>query len=142
MVRKRVIRWISAIILIILLVSTVISNHIYETSLPRVHTKQFEATIGELLDGYGLWETLAWVPRECIFPCDSEGKVCMYRILKRPGQFSDVEYYVEIIIAPVLEEREDAVLVDNLYLGLTETLICKTDQPLHEGETVNWIMGE
>lgn len=142
MVRKRIIRWMAGVVLIALLSFTVISNSVYQASLPRVRTQIFEATIEELLDGYGLWETLNWVPKECVFPSGSEGKVCLYRINQRAGQFARVEYCVEKIEAPVLEEREDAVLVGDLYLGLTETLVCETNLPLMDGQTVIWLNGD
>ena len=72
MVRKKIIRLASAVILIALVVFTSISNRIYQDSLPRVRTRMVEQEIGSLLDGYGLWETLAWVPKECIFPASNE----------------------------------------------------------------------
>ena len=68
--------------------------------------------------------------------------MCLYRINQRAGQFARVEYCVEKIEAPVLEEREDAVLVGDLYLGLTETLVCETNLPLMDGQTVIWLNGD
>lgn len=142
MVRKRIIPWIAGIVLVALFTFTLISNQVYQNSLPKVRTRIVEQEIGELLDGYGLWETLAWVPRECIFPSESEDKVCVYRIVQRPGQFSSVEYYVEKIEVPILDERDDAVLLDELYLSLTETLVCETNLPLMDGQVVVWLNGE
>lgn len=142
MVRKTIIRWGSAVILAALLAFTVISNSVYQASLPRVRTRIVEQEIGDLLDGYGLWETLAWIPRECVFPGSSENTVCLYRIWQRPGQFTGMEYYAEAIEVPVLDEREDAVLVEELYLDFYETLICETSLPLHNGQTVVWLNSE
>lgn len=41
----------------------------------------------------------------------------------------------------MLDRREDAVLVDELYLDFYETLICETDLPLSDGQTVVWLNG-
>ena len=100
------------------------------------------AEIGELLDGYGLWETFAWIPKECVFPGSSEDTVCLYRIWQRAGQFTSMEYYAEAQEVPVLDEREDAVLVEDLYLSYYETLVCETSQPLSNGQTVIWLNPE
>ena len=140
--RKRIIRWASAAILITLVAFTVISNRVYQDSLPRVRTRMVEQEIGELLDGYGLWETLAWVPKECIFSGSNENTVCLYRVWQRAGQFTSTEDYVVAEEVRVLDEREDAVLVDNLYLDFYETLVCETSLPLSNGETVIWLNGE
>lgn len=142
MVRKRIIRWGAGVILIALLALTIISNSVYQASLPRVRTRIVEQEIGELLDGYGLWETFAWIPRECVFPGSSENTVCLYRVWPRAGQFTRTEYYAAAEEVPVLEEREDAVLVDNLYLDFYETLVCETDLPLSHGQTVVWLNEE
>ena len=114
--RKRIIRCASAVILIALVAFTVISNQVYQDSLPRVRTQMVEQEIGALLDGYGLWETFAWVPNECIFPSNNENMVCVYRIEQRAGQFTSTEYFAQAVESPVLDEREDAVLLEELYL--------------------------
>ena len=137
--RKRIIRWASAAILIALVAFTVISNQVYQDSLPRVRTRMVEQEIGALLDGYGLWETLAWVPNECIFPSNNENMVCVYRIEQRAGQFTSTEYFAQAVESPVLDEREDAVLLEALYLDFYETLICETNLPVRDGQTVVWL---
>ena len=137
--RKRIIRRASAAILIALVVFTAISNHVYQDSLPRVRTRLVEQEIGALLDGYGLWETLAWVPKECIFPASNENMVCVYRIGQRAGQFTGTEYFAQAVESPILDEREDAVLLEELYLDYYETLICETSLPLSDGQTVVWL---
>lgn len=142
MVRKRIIRWMAGIILIALLVFTGISNSVYEASLPRVRTQVVEKEVGELLDGYGLWETFAWVPRECVFPGSSDNTVCVYRISQRAGQFTPTEYYAAVVESTVLDEREDEVLLNDLYLNYSETLICKSSLPLSNGQTVVWLNPE
>ena len=139
MVRKKIIRLASAVILIALVVFTSISNRVYQDSLPRVRTRMVEQEIGSLLDGYGLWETLAWVPKECIFHASNENMVCVYRIGQRAGQFASTEYFAQAVESPVLDEREDAVLLEELYLDFYETLICETDLPLRDGQTVMWL---
>ena len=139
--RKKIIRWVSAVILIALVAFTAISNRVYQDSLPRVRTRMVEQEIGELLDGYGLWETFAWIPRECVFPGSSEDTVCLYRVWTQAGQFTRTEYYAQAVEVPVLDRREDAVLVDELYLDFYETLICETDLPLSDGQTVVWLNG-
>ena len=142
MVRKRIIRWLAGVTLLALVVCTVVSNSVYQASLPRVRTRLVEQEIGELLDGYGLWETFAWIPRECVFPGNSEDTVCLYRIWQRTGQFTSTEYYAEAQEVPVLDEREDAVLVEDLYLNYYETLVCETSLPLSNGQTVIWLNPE
>lgn len=142
MVRKRIIRWMAGIILIALLVFTAISNSVYEASLPRVCTQVVEKEVGELLDGYGLWETFAWVPRECVFPGSSDNTVCVYRISQRAGQFTPTEYYAAVVESTVLDEREDAVLLNDLYLNYSETLICESSLPLSDGQTIIWLNQE
>lgn len=142
MLRKRIFRCLAAVLLIALIAFTVISNRVYEDSLPRVQTRAVEKEIGRLLDGYGLWETFAWVPRECVFPGSSESTVCVYRVYPRTGLFSPVEYYASAVESPVLDEREDAVLLEDLYLSYYETLICETNQPLSDGQTVVWLNPE
>lgn len=139
--RKRIIQWIAGILLVTLVALTVVSNQVYQASLPQVRTQVVEQEIGELLDGYGLWETFAWIPRECIFPSTdgSEDKVCIYRIRQRPGQFTRTEYYLDGEELQILDEREDAILVDELYLSFQETLVCETDLPLTSGQTVVWL---
>mgnify|MGYP003304281888 FL=1 len=137
--RKKIIRWASAAILIALVAFTVISNQVYQDSLPRVRTQMVEQEIGSLLDGYGLWETLAWVPKECIFPASNENMVCVYRIEQRAGQFTSTEYFAQAVESPVLDEREDAVLLEALYLDFYETLICETNLPVRDGQTVVWL---
>ena len=92
--------------------------------------------------GYGIWETFAWIPRECVFPGNSEDTVCLYRIWQRAGQFTSMEYYAEAQEVPVLDEREDAVLVEDLYLSYYETLVCETSLPLSNGQTVIWLNPE
>lgn len=139
MVRKRMIRWASAVILMALVAFTVISNGVYQDSLPRVRTRMVEQEIGKLLDGYGLWETLAWVPKECIFPSSNENMVCVYRIGQRAGQFTNTEYFAEAVESSILDEREDAVLLEDLYLDFYKTLICETSLPLSDGQTVAWL---
>lgn len=141
MTRKKIIRWVSAVVLIALVAFTVISNQVYQASLPRVRTRLVEQETGELLDGYGLWETLAWVPKECIFSGNNENMVCVYRIGQRAGQFTSTEYFAQAIESPVLDEREDAVLLEALYLDFYETLICETSLPLSDGEVVCWLNG-
>lgn len=141
MIRKKIIRWASAVIMIALVAFTAISNRVYQDSLPQVRTRMVEQEIGELLDGYGLWETFAWIPRECVFPGSSEDTVCLYRVWTRAGQFTRTEYYAQAVEVPVLDRREDAVLVDELYLDFYETLICETDLPLSDGQTVVWLNG-
>lgn len=140
--RKRIIRCASAVILIALVAFTVISNQVYQDSLPRVRTQMVEQEIGALLDGYGLWETFAWVPNECIFPSNNENMVCVYRIEQRAGQFTNTEYFAQAVESPVLDEREDAVLLEALYLDSYETLICETSLPLSDGQTVIWLNNE
>lgn len=140
--RKRIIRCASAVILIALVAFTVISNQVYQDSLPRVRTQMVEQEIGALLDGYGLWETFAWVPNECIFPSNNENMVCVYRIEQRAGQFTSTEYFAQAVESPVLDEREDAVLLEALYLDFYETLICETSLPLSDGQTVIWLNSE
>ena len=140
--RKRIIRCASAAILIALVAFTVISNQVYQDSLPRVRTQMVEQEIGALLDGYGLWETFAWVPNECIFPSNNENMVCVYRIEQRAGQFTSTEYFAQAVESPVLDEREDAVLLEALYLDFYETLICETSLPLSDGQTVIWLNSE
>lgn len=140
--RKRIIRCASAVILIALVAFTVISNQVYQDSLPRVRTQMVEQEIGALLDGYGLWETFAWVPNECIFPSNNENMVCVYRIEQRAGQFTNTEYFAQAVESPVLDEREDAVLLEALYLDFYETLICETSLPLSDGQTVIWLNNE
>ena len=108
MVRKRIIRWLAGVILLALVVCTVVSNSVYQASLPRVRTRVVEQEVGDLLDGYGIWETFAWIPRECVFPGNSEDTVYLYRIWQRTGQFTSTEYYAEAQEVPVLDEREDA----------------------------------
>lgn len=142
MLRKRIILCLAAVLLIALIAFTVISNRVYEDSLPKVQTRTVEKEIGRLLDGYGLWETFAWVPRECVFPGSSESTVCVYRIYPRAGLFSPVEYYASAVESPVLDEREDAVLLEDLYLSYYETLICETNQPLSDGQTIVWLNPE
>lgn len=142
MVRKRIIRWTAGVILIALLAFTVISNFIYQASLPRVRTRVVEKEIGRLLDGYGLWETLAWVPRECVFPSDKENMVCLYRVGARAGLFTQSEYFADMVETPILDEREDAVLVEDLYLSYYETLVCESSLPLQDGETIVWLNPE
>lgn len=139
MVRKRMIRWASAVILMALVAFTVISNGVYQDSLPRVRTRMVEQEIGKLLDGYGLWETLAWVPKECIFPSSNENMACVYRIGQRAGQFTNTEYFAEAVESSILDEREDAVLLKELYLDFYKTLICETSLPLSDGQTVAWL---
>lgn len=139
MIRKRIIRWGSALILLLLVVSTVISNSVYQASLPRVRTMVVEKEIGDLLDGYGLWETFAWVPNECVFPSSNDNCVCVYRIEQRAGQFSNTECYASAVESPILDQREDAVLLEDLYLNYYETLICESDLPLSDGQTIMWI---
>ncbi len=139
MLRKRIIRCLGAVLLAALLAFTVISNRVYEDSLPRVRTRTVEKEIGRLLDGYGLWETFAWVPRECVFPSSSENTVCVYRIGGRIGLFTELEYYADAAELPVLDEREDAVLVEDLYLGYFETLVCESSLPLSNGQTIIWL---
>ena len=140
--RKRIIRCASAVILIALVAFTVISNQVYQDSMPRVRTQMVEQEIGALLDGYGLWETFAWVPNECIFPSNNENMVCVYRIEQRAGQFTSTEYFAQAVESPVLDEREDAVLLEALYLDFYETLICETSLPLSDGQTVIWLNSE
>lgn len=142
MVRKRIIRWMAGIILIALLVFTGISNSVYEASLPRVRTQVVEKEVGELLDGYGLWETFAWIPRECVFPGSSGNTVCVYRISQRAGQFTPTEYYAAVVESTVLDERENTVLLNDLYLNYSETLICESSLPLSNGQTVVWLNPE
>ena len=50
-----------------------------------------------------------------------------------------MEYYAEAQEVPVLDEREDAVLVEDLYLSYYETLVCETSMPLSNGQTVIWL---
>ena len=142
MVRKRIIRWISCLFLLVLLIFTVISNSVYQASLPRVRTRTVEQEVGKLLDGYGLWETFAWIPRDCVFPSGSEDTVCLYRVLQRGGQFTSTEDYVEAEEVLVLDEREDAVLVENYYLGFYDELVCESNLPLKNGETVIYLNSE
>ena len=52
MVRKRIIRWLAGVILLALVVCTVVSNSVYQASLPRVRTRVVEQEVGDLLDGY------------------------------------------------------------------------------------------
>lgn len=126
--------------MIVLAACTAISKGVYEASLPRVRTRVVEKEIGELLEGYdGLWGTFAWVPRECIFPGQRVSTVLVYRIRTRQGQFSSTEYYVEAAEIPLLEERENGVLRENLYLNYSESLACQTDLPLIDGQTVIWL---
>lgn len=139
MLRKRIIRCLAAVLLIVLLAFTGISNWVNEASLPRVQTRTVEKEVGRLLDGYSLWETLAWVPRECVFPGNRENTVCVYRIGRRIGLFTELEYYADEVEIPVLDEREDAVLVEDLYLSYFETLICEANQSLIDGQTVVWL---
>lgn len=141
MLRKKIIRWVAGAVLLILLACTVISNAVYEASLPRVRTRVVEKEIGELLDGYGLWETMAWIPRECVFPSSdgNENKACVYRIRQRAGQFSSTEYYLEAVELPIEEEREDAVRLDDLLFAYSETLVCETNVPLKDGQVVVWL---
>lgn len=141
MVRKRIIRWGVGIVLIALVAFTLISNSVYQVSLPRVRTRQVEQETGELLDDCGMWEMFAWIPRECVFPGSSEETVCLYRIWQRPGLFTGTEDCVMEEEVRVLDEREDAVLVENLYLSVSETLVCETNLPLRDGETVKWLNG-
>lgn len=54
MVRKRIIRWLAGVILLALVVCTVVSNSVYQASLPRVRTRVVEQEVGDLLDGYGI----------------------------------------------------------------------------------------
>ena len=142
MVRKRIIRWLAGVILLALVVCTVVSNSVYQASLPRVRTRVVEQEVGDLLDGYGIWEAFAWIPKECVFPGNSEDTVCLYRIWQRAGQFTSMEYYAEAQEVPVLDEREDAVLVEDLYLSYYETLVCETSLPLSNGQTVIWLNPE
>ncbi len=142
MVRKRIIRWMAGVVLIALLAFTVISNSVYQASLPRVRTQVVEKEIGELLDEIGIWENFAWVPRECVFPGSREDTVCVYRIGQRVGQFASTEHYAEKVEIPVLDEREDAILVEDIYLAYFETLVCETDLPLSDGQTIVWINAE
>ena len=55
MVRKRIIRWLAGVILLALVVCTVVSNSVYQASLPRVRTRVVEQEVGDLLDGYGIF---------------------------------------------------------------------------------------
>lgn len=142
MLRKKIIRWAAGIVLIALLAFTVISNQVYEAALPKVRTRPVEKEIGRLLDGYGLWETFAWVPRECVFPSDKENMVCLYRVGVRAGLFTRSEYFADVVEAPILDEREDAILVEDLYLSYYETLVCKSNLPLSNGQTVVWLNPE
>lgn len=137
--RKRIIRRTSAAILIALAAFTAISNRIYQASLPRVRTRIVEQEVGALLDDRGLWENFAWIPRECVFPGSSQDTVCLYRVWTRAGQFTAEECYAAEIEVPVLDVRDDAVLVDELYLDFYETLICETTLPLSNGQTVVWL---
>ncbi len=142
MVRKRILRWMAGVILITLVALTAISNGVYKASLPRVRTRLVEQEIGGLLDGYGLWETFAWIPKECVFPGSREDMVRVYRIETRAGQFTRVEYYADAVEVRVLDEREDAVLAEDLYLSFYETLVCETSLPLMDGQVVVWLNGE
>ena len=139
MIRKKVIRVLAVAALVALAALTVISNGVYEDSLPRVRTRMVEQEVGELLDGYALWETFAWIPRECVFPGTKPGTVCVYRVGQRAGQFAGMENYAEAVEPPVLDEREDAVLVEESYLSFYETLVCETNLPLNNGQTVVWL---
>lgn len=139
MLRKRIIRWMAGVILVVLLVLTGVSDAMYQASLPRVRTRMVEPEIGALLDGYGLWENLHWMPPECVFPGNTEGMVNLYRVWQRAGQFDRIEYYVEAQEVTVLDQREDAILVDGSNLSFYETLVCESDQPLQNGQTVVWL---
>ena len=68
--------------------------------------------------------------------------VCLYRVLQRGGQFTSTEDYVEAEEVLVLDEREDAVLVENYYLGFYEELVCESNLPLKNGETVIYLNSE
>lgn len=50
-----------------------------------------------------------------------------------------MENYAEAVELPVLDEREDAVLVEESYLSFYETLVCETNLPLNNGQTVVWL---
>lgn len=105
---------------------TVVSSMVYQGMLPQVRTLRYEGTVGKLLDGYGLWEVLAWVPISCTFPSGQENTVCLYRLWDRPGPWSNSEYYVEKIEASVIDRREDAVLLADGCLSYFEILVCET----------------
>jgi len=136
--RKQIVRWVAGGVTVLLLVLTVISNMVYQAMLPKVRTLTYEATVGELLDGYGLWELIAWVPVECAFPSDQENVVYFYRMCERPGLWSQRENYVEQIQARIIDRREDAVLVEEGVLYYAETLVCETNLPLRDGDVVSW----
>ena len=142
MVRKKIIRWMAGLFLIALLAFTVISNSVYQASLPRVRTQVVEQEIGELLDGHGIWELLSWIPKKCVFPGSRENTVCVYRVGLRPGQFASTEYYAEAVELSVVDEREDAILVEGPHLRFRETLVCETDKPLNDGQTLVWLNAE
>lgn len=137
--RKRMVRWAAGILTVLLVVMTVVSGMVYQAMLPQVRTLRYEGTVGRLLDGYGLWEVLAWVPVSCTFPGSQENMVCLYRMRERPGQWSSSEYYVEEIEAPVIDRNGDIVLLPDGYLSYFETLVCETSLPLSGGETVQWL---
>lgn len=139
--RKRIVRWVAGVLMLLLIALTGISNRVYRSMLPKVRTRSYEATVGELLDGYGLWELVAWVPVECAFPSERENVVYFYRMCQRPGLWSQREYYVERIEVRIIDRREDAVLVDEGFLSYAETLVCETDLPLKDGEVVCWLNG-
>lgn len=137
--RKQIVRWAAGVLMVTLIALTVISNMVYQSMLPKVRTLNYEATVGELLDGYGLWELIAWVPVECVFPSEQENVVYFYRMCERPGQWSHRENYVEQIQVRIIDRREDAVLVDEKFLSYAETLVCETNLPLSDGEVVSWL---
>ena len=137
--RKRIVRWAAGILTALLIVMTAVSGSVYEAMMPKVRTLQYEGTVGRLLDGYGLWEILAWVPIECVFPGSQADTVCVYRMCERPGQWNSLENYVERIEAPVVDRNGDIVLLPDGYLFYFETLVCETSLPLSGGETVRWL---
>lgn len=140
--RKRIVRRTAGVLTVLLVVMTVVSSMVYQAMLPQVRTLRYEGTVGRLLDGYGLWEVLAWVPVSCTFPGSQENTVCLYRVWDRPGQWSSSEYYVEEIEAPVIDRRPDTVLLADGCLSYFETLVCETSLPLSDGETVQWLNPE
>lgn len=139
MKRKRIVRWAAGVLTALLIILTAVSGAVYEALLPKVRTRPYEATVGRLLDGYGLWELLKWVPVECAFPSGRENVVYLYRIRERPGLWSERENYVEQLEMTVLDRNGDIVLVDGAYMDYAETLVCETSLPLSDGETVQWL---
>lgn len=142
--KKKIVLIVSALLVIILAIFTVVSDKIYQIMLPKVETFPYKTSISVEEQ-----RVTVFLPEESIM-VNRKGHNVAYKLYERTARFHN-EYYVQEVQLDIYynddgkqEIREEDGYIRVIALGLEEwdNIVKFTDKPLQDEETVSWLNPE